>query len=745
MKPVFATGIFPPDIGGPATSVAALATAWAAQGHDVTVVTYADDAASADAHPFAVRRVRRAQPAWRKLPAYVKELWRASSAPGPIFAQDGVPSGLPALVVATLRRRALVVRVTGDLAWERAQAEGGYRESIEHFQRDRNVPLRIALLRAVQRFVYRRADRVVAPSRYLADLAVGWGVPAARVRTVHNGVHLPDVPADAPRSPRRIVAAGRLVPWKNFDVLIKAMAKVLQEFPDATLAIAGDGPEGGRLRALADAPMLKGRVEFVGALGRAELHRLIAGSAAFALPSSYEGFSHQLVEAMACGTPVVASRAGGNPEIVQDGVNGLLVEPGDAHGLAEALASLLRDPSRAQAFAAEGRKAVGDYSASEQVRLTGEAVLGDGKLKVLLISRDPSAADPASPSVERLRAYAARVDALEVVAIGRTAASPRADVRGYHARAVDSRRGPLSLLALCRETERAARDADASIIVAQDPFEAGVAARYAAFRLRLPYVVEDHGGFFAGGVWAAESAMNAARAWVGRHVVRASQGIRTVSARAAVPYASLAPGVPVEVVPVAMRLARGPITPKSSGPFTVLYAGRFSPEKNLTLLVRAFAALRRAVPEAVLLLSGDGPGRTRVEGEAAIEGVTAGVRFLPWTDDMASVYAQADVAALASDREGYGRFPAEAMSYGLPVVMTDVGLARELVRHGTEGFVVPTGDAAAFAQALITLAQQPPTRHLMAAAARRRSESLPDAASVADRVTRFWRAAAGRP
>jgi len=201
--------------------------------------------------------------------------------------------------------------------------------------------------------------------------------------------------------------------------------------------------------------------------------------------------------------------------------------------------------------------------------------------------------------------------------------------------------------------------------------------------------------------------------------------------------------VHVETIPVAMRLAERRIEPKSSGPFTALYAGRFSPEKNLMLLLRAFLRLRRAVPDARLLLVGSGPEEETLRRTAAEWTLGEGVRIVPWTDDMASVYAQADVAVLASDREGYGRFPAEAMSYGLPIVMTDVGLAREVVRNATEGFVVPVGDADLLGEALIKLAQEPHTRMLMSAAARRRAETLPKPEEIVERVTRLWKRTSG--
>src|SRR5512147_2962230 len=147
MKVVFATGIFPPDIGGPATSVSMLADAWTSQGHRVSVVTYSDVGDDGVSRPYEVTRVLRAQSAWRRYWSFLRAVWRASDAPGPIFAQDGVASGLPALIVAALRRRRLIVRVAGDFAWERAQVRYGYAETLEDFQKDLGVPPPIFLLR----------------------------------------------------------------------------------------------------------------------------------------------------------------------------------------------------------------------------------------------------------------------------------------------------------------------------------------------------------------------------------------------------------------------------------------------------------------------------------------------------------------------------------------------------------------------------------------------------------------------
>jgi glycosyltransferase involved in cell wall biosynthesis len=144
-----------------------------------------------------------------------------------------------------------------------------------------------------------------------------------------------------------VLFVGNLVAVKGVDVLLKAWSRLAAAGvlgSEDRLAIVGDGPERGRLQAQAEALGLGPRVAFAGAVAFAEVPRWMAASDVLCLPSRSEGTPNVVVEALASGVPVVATRVGGVPELVRQGENGLLVPPEDAPALAEALASALVRP-----------------------------------------------------------------------------------------------------------------------------------------------------------------------------------------------------------------------------------------------------------------------------------------------------------------------------------------------------------------------------------------------------------------
>ena len=188
----------------------------------------------------------------------------------------------------------------------------------------------------------READQVLVPSDYLRGLVLGWGVDPGRVRVVPNAVRRDARAAalaqlEARRllgwedEARVVVAAARLTAWKGIDLAVDAMAKV----PGLRLVIAGDGPERASLASRAAA--LGGAVEFAGALAPSALALHLRAADYVLVYSGYEGLSHTLLEALSLGTPAIASRRGGNGEVVVDGVNGLLVDHPDPAALAVAL------------------------------------------------------------------------------------------------------------------------------------------------------------------------------------------------------------------------------------------------------------------------------------------------------------------------------------------------------------------------------------------------------------------------
>jgi glycosyltransferase involved in cell wall biosynthesis len=172
------------------------------------------------------------------------------------------------------------------------------------------------------------------------------------------------------QTPIKVVTVGRLVPWKRVDQVIKAIALC-----DGTgLVIIGDGPEHGHLEKLVRTLGMTQRVYFAGQRSQPETLSLMAACDLFVLNSTYEGLPHVVLEAMSLGVPVVATAAGGTPEVVQDGENGLLIAPTANGALSEALSRLISSPSERQRLVRGGKHTVERFRLASMVEET-EAVL----------------------------------------------------------------------------------------------------------------------------------------------------------------------------------------------------------------------------------------------------------------------------------------------------------------------------------------------------------------------------------
>ena len=201
---------------------------------------------------------------------------------------------------------------------------------------------------------------MVGVSREAVDVARAHdGMTAAKTCVVHNGVDLNRytvVPAGDPLRLRRIVTVARLNPVKDQATLLRAMRRVIDTNPECHLTIAGDGPSRCDLEALCGALGLTRHVTFLGM--RDDVPAVLAGAGQFVLPSISEGVSLTLLEAMASGLPVVATRVGGTPEIVEHGITGYLVAPSAPEDLAAALLAIARNAEASAAMGRAGRARV---------------------------------------------------------------------------------------------------------------------------------------------------------------------------------------------------------------------------------------------------------------------------------------------------------------------------------------------------------------------------------------------------
>jgi colanic acid/amylovoran biosynthesis glycosyltransferase len=220
---------------------------------------------------------------------------------------------------------------------------------------------------------------VLARSQSLADRLVQLGCPPEKLRINRTGVPLNDFPfverEPPPEGRWRLLQACRLISKKGVSTSIRAFAILQRQFPKAKLTIAGKGPLQPRLEALATQLGVSDKVRFCGFLSQNELFDLYASAHLFLHPSEtssdqdQEGVPNAILEAMATGLPVVATRHGGIPEAVQHGRTGLLVEEGDFVSLADAIASVLRSPDTLRQMGLRASESVArNFEQGEQIR-----------------------------------------------------------------------------------------------------------------------------------------------------------------------------------------------------------------------------------------------------------------------------------------------------------------------------------------------------------------------------------------
>ena len=213
----------------------------------------------------------------------------------------------------------------------------------------------------------RSADRIVTVCAQSKQEALKQGFRPSSIIQISNGVDTRCFkPSPSGRvSAGKVIFVGRLDAMKAVHVLIEAFKKLKDEGSAASLDIIGDGPDMDRLKRLKDSLGLNRSVNFCGEKQGVVKH--LQESTVFVLPSLSEGLSNVILEAMACALPVVATRVGGNVDIIEDGQNGMLVDCNDPEQLSRALQAVSEDRDRAKKLGAAARKTIESRFSIEQV------------------------------------------------------------------------------------------------------------------------------------------------------------------------------------------------------------------------------------------------------------------------------------------------------------------------------------------------------------------------------------------
>jgi L-malate glycosyltransferase len=225
------------------------------------------------------------------------------------------------------------------------------------------------LQRRVQKQVCRLADCVLVNAEAIRQMLIDQGYRPDKIAVIRNGIVTSPIVRETkseklraelgiPAQSRIVMVSSRLNPMKGVEYFLEAAAWVANRIPDAVFLIVGDGENRGELESRAAALGLRNRIIFTGF--RTDVPELLREASIVVLPSLSEGLSNSLLEASAMGVPVIAANVGGNPEVVEDGVTGILVAPRNSDELAGAMLRLLESPERARQMGGAGRSRVSD-------------------------------------------------------------------------------------------------------------------------------------------------------------------------------------------------------------------------------------------------------------------------------------------------------------------------------------------------------------------------------------------------
>ncbi|TSC79431.1 MAG: lipopolysaccharide biosynthesis protein [Parcubacteria group bacterium Gr01-1014_29] len=345
-------------------------------------------------------------------------------------------------------------------------------------------------------------------------------------------------------------------------------------------------------------------------------------------------------------------------------------------------------------------------------------------MKVLMISSDPGIHEE-TQAARRMEEYRQLVDELYTIVIaGRF--NIAAFFRAY-------REGKRIL------GERGAAD---FLITVQDPPDRWVVGWLLAKRFGVPLEVQVHTDLMSPYL-LRESIKNRFRLIIAHFIFMRVMCVRVVSRRIerslAKKYPRLSGNITVLPVYVDIEQLRLVHRIEERGVFRFLMVSRLTREKNIELALKAFAKVVNIFPETKLVIVGEGPYRRRLEALALKLGLMQGkVVFTGWQEDTTRSFQYASCYVLTSNYEGYGRTVVEALAVGVPVIMTDVGVAGDIVRHEETGLVVPVGDVQSLVVAMRHVVEDSYMRRVLTENSRKAVENFPSKKEYLEAYKRMW-------
>ena len=321
MRVLVTVGIFPPDIGGPATFVPKIAKYFQDElNYEIEILTLSDNKNSNINDDFSVKRIDRNLPIIYRWLKTIFTIYKLGKNKDLIFV-NGL--GTEATIANIFLKKKIIRKIVGDPVWERAYSKAKISESFDEFQ-VKNYGFSISLQKKVRSFSIKKSDIVVTPSQHLKNFILNLGFKN-KIEIINNGVFIPEENTNIFTNDQiNITIVSRLVSHKNIKKIIRAISDLND--PLIYLNIIGDGPELNQLQKISLESNNKDNIIFHGKLNRDDINHIFLKSDIYIQASNYEGLPHSLLEAMSYGIPVLCTPVGECKEILGNEDRGYILD-----------------------------------------------------------------------------------------------------------------------------------------------------------------------------------------------------------------------------------------------------------------------------------------------------------------------------------------------------------------------------------------------------------------------------------
>ena len=343
MNILITVGIFPPDIGGPATFVPKISDFLVKNGHDIKIICLSEDENIHIEDELNVIRIKRSN----KLPIrWLKTIYQ--------IIKNGIKSdlifvnglGVESAVANLLLRKRIIRKIVGDPVWERAYNQKKTSHTFDNFQINKHA-LKIEIQKLIRTWSVNSAELIITPSDNLKNFVRGIGFENKIIK-INNGVEITaNKNQTSNKADINIIVISRLVAQKNIDLVIHAF-KILND-KNLTLNIIGEGGEHNNLQKLIHDLEVQDKVKILGKIDNNKISNFLKSSDILIQASNYEGLPHSLLEAINYNVPILSTEVGGCKDLINGGQRGFIISsPPDEKLIAENISFIINNQSEAE-------------------------------------------------------------------------------------------------------------------------------------------------------------------------------------------------------------------------------------------------------------------------------------------------------------------------------------------------------------------------------------------------------------